>query len=536
MKKKLSFIICLLVVFVFTAKAQYANMPKPISTTDIKAFSPSLVSFSPDSRYVAVVYKDIENIEYITVVEIATGKEVNSKQAGYPWQKVESSKYELVEVVAKDGKKIEEKYIKEKITEKKIYGIDNCITVGSITEATISPNNNFVAMISYEQSMHSMIELYTSISVSTFLRKALEGSELGEGEEEAKTKQRIISLGKKIAQLSIFRVNELPSYISFPTHTLKLPKGIKYFDDCYCGNYIEISSENESTKSKRKYGIANRTKIIAEPKYENIYKPLKDVMNNIYDERYMVVENNNLKGLVELATGREVVPLKYNHVFAPTDDGKYAQVGNGNLYGIVDLKTGKEVVAVKYETIDIVGNNASVKENGNTMLIDLTTGKGVISEEVEDIFRVYPLEDNRVIFIDNKFMGKIKDTKTNTILGHYYVAKIAFKKDAAFINGLCVVYKDKTEGALGGFINKKGDLIIPLMYEYVTSFSEGLAAVKKDGKWGFIDGNNKVVIPFIYEVTYPNLYEGFVNGRASLKKDGKSIKIDKTGKCVEGCN
>jgi hypothetical protein len=119
MKKKLSLIVCLLVVFVFTAQAQYTNMPKPISTTDIKAYTPSLVSFSPDSRYVAAVYKDIEDIEYITVVEVATGKEVNSKQTGYPWKKAESSKYELVEVVAKDGKKTEEKYIKEKITEKK---------------------------------------------------------------------------------------------------------------------------------------------------------------------------------------------------------------------------------------------------------------------------------------------------------------------------------------------------------------------------------------------------------------------------------
>jgi hypothetical protein len=329
------------------------------------------------------------------------------------------------------------------------------MTVGSIREATISPNNNFVAMISYQQSVHLKIRLYASISISTLLGKGLEGSELRE-EEEAKTKQRIISLGEKIAQLSIFRVNELPSYISFPTHTLKLPKGIEYFDDCYCGNYIEISSENESTKSKQKYGIANRTKIIVEPKYENIYKPAKDE--------------------------------------------KYAKVGNGNLYGVVDLKTGKEVLAVKYETIDIIGNSANVKESGKTQLMDLITGKEVASEEAEDNFTIFPLEDNRVIFIDDDFMGKIKDTKTNIVLGTYNVSHIAFSPlsgEEAFVNGLSPVYKDNTE-SLGGFINKKGDLVIPLIYEKVKSFSEeGLAEVKKDGKW---------------------------------------IKIDKTGKCIEGCN
>jgi len=42
--------------------------------------------------------------------------------------------------------------------------------------------------------------------------------------------------------------------------------------------------------------------------------------------------------------------------------------------------------------------------------------------------------------------------------------------------------------------------VIGLQYEDAQFFSEGLAAVKKNGKWGYIDKDNNVVIPFAYDV------------------------------------
>lgn len=40
-------------------------------------------------------------------------------------------------------------------------------------------------------------------------------------------------------------------------------------------------------------------------------------------------------------------------------------------------------------------------------------------------------------------------------------------------------------------------------YEDAQGFSDGLAAVKKNGKWGYIDTDGKVVIPFRYDQAYP---------------------------------
>ena len=38
-----------------------------------------------------------------------------------------------------------------------------------------------------------------------------------------------------------------------------------------------------------------------------------------------------------------------------------------------------------------------------------------------------------------------------------------------------------------GYIDKKGKVVIPLKYEDAHNFKEDMAAVKSNGKWGFID-------------------------------------------------
>ena len=58
-------------------------------------------------------------------------------------------------------------------------------------------------------------------------------------------------------------------------------------------------------------------------------------------------------------------------------------------------------------------------------------------------------------------------------------------------------------------------------YEDARSFYSGLAAVKRDGKWGYIDEDNNVVIDFQYDVAY-DFNEGYaiVGFR---KSDGEDV-------------
>jgi len=101
--------------------------------------------------------------------------------------------------------------------------------------------------------------------------------------------------------------------------------------------------------------------------------------------------------------------------------------------------------------------------------------------------------------------------------------KIPFAYDFVnpFENGLAYAKNGRTE-----FFITKNNLKLEGDFDEVKIFSFGLAGVRKNKKWGFIDEKGKLIIPFIYsEVQYFT-----INGLCSVVKDGKSGFIDKNGK------
>ena len=75
-------------------------------------------------------------------------------------------------------------------------------------------------------------------------------------------------------------------------------------------------------------------------------------------------------------------------------------------------------------------------------------------------------------------------------------------KPFEFITGLgapkyCANRLRVRKGAYYGFIDREENLVVPCIYDEAESFYEtGYAVVKKDGKWGIIDSNGDVVLPF----------------------------------------
>ena len=78
-----------------------------------------------------------------------------------------------------------------------------------------------------------------------------------------------------------------------------------------------------------------------------------------------------------------------------------------------------------------------------------------------------------------------------------------------------------------GFIDKTGKEIILFKYDDAEDFSEGLAPVELNFKWGFIDKTGKEVIPLKYDNAY-----SFSEDLDLVKLNGKWGFIDKTGKIV----
>jgi hypothetical protein len=50
-----------------------------------------------------------------------------------------------------------------------------------------------------------------------------------------------------------------------------------------------------------------------------------------------------------------------------------------------------------------------------------------------------------------------------------------------------------------GVINKKGEVVIPLVYQDGTAMDNGKIVAKKDEKWGILDTTGKIVLPFDYD-------------------------------------
>lgn len=63
-----------------------------------------------------------------------------------------------------------------------------------------------------------------------------------------------------------------------------------------------------------------------------------------------------------------------------------------------------------------------------------------------------------------------------------------------------------------GFVNNKGEIVIPLKFSYANGFINGAANVTLDHEWGLIDTTGRLIIPNQYDYV-SNLSEGLVMAR-----------------------
>ena len=66
-------------------------------------------------------------------------------------------------------------------------------------------------------------------------------------------------------------------------------------------------------------------------------------------------------------------------------------------------------------------------------------------------------------------------------------------------------------------MGKKGETNV---FDDAEPFSDGMAAIMNNGKWGYINRKFDLVIPCQYDIAYP-----FINGLAKVETNGKSLTI-----------
>lgn len=215
-----------------------------------------------------------------------------------------------------------------------------------------------------------------------------------------------------------------------------------------------------------------------------------------------------------IKNGRWLVEPTYYKMSSDGSESNLFPVANDHdKWGYINIK-GEVIISFQFERAYVFSDGlAPVVINGKTGYIDLS-GRVVISP----VFYYAG-------YFNNGIAHAVKDGKD------FLINKAGEKitKDyieLAMLNDNCMAYRS---GSLFGIMDKKENMLKqPFMSDFF-GYSEGLAAVKVGGKWGFIDENFKMVISPRYT---GKLVYAFHNGIARFKENGKVGAIDKTGRVV----
>ncbi|MDR1652957.1 MAG: WG repeat-containing protein [Prevotellaceae bacterium] len=155
------------------------------------------------------------------------------------------------------------------------------------------------------------------------------------------------------------------------------------------------------------------------------------------------------------------------------------------------------------------------------------------------IINILQYDNNKRSYRDHYQEGLLKVRKNNKYgfinkLGREAIP-LAYDDAEPFEQGIAKVRiggdrYDEYQVGKWGWIDKNNNVVIPIMFNQSDSiplFREGLERVEQKGKWGFIDRKGNMIIPFQYQSVH-----NFSEGLAAVEQNGKWGYIDKDGKVV----
>jgi WG containing repeat len=277
------------------------------------------------------------------------------------------------------------------------------------------------------------------------------------------------------------------------------------------------------------------------------------LLSDAVDGKKFIAVKNGLYGITDKQF-KELLPFEYSSIRA--SEGLLLATKN-SLVGVLDAKL-KWVVEPQYSSMGLFINGYAVFTNAQKKQGAINTkGKITTPPQFGNIYRIDKEPTTLAMFQPSNYdRSGIVNLATGAIIvpPDYYFTPydyrngyITFKRDnkrgimdstgkevvygvyddfsPGFLNDMAWVSKEKKYG----FINKTGQLVIPIQYESVGGFSEGLARVKLNGRWGFINSAGNTVIPFQFTET-----QNFESGSAWVRDEkGRTFYIDKTGKEIK---
>jgi len=269
-------------------------------------------------------------------------------------------------------------------------------------------------------------------------------------------------------------------------------------------NYVDIFgnvSERRTTNYKYYY-IDKDGKVAVQPEHDlkSHQFPYRDPISvQPFSEGLAAVERNGKFGFIN-TSGDVIIPFEFSIVSSFAEGLCY--VVKDGIDGFID-KTGEMVIT----DCSVYSGLVSF---GDLPMPRFSEGLASVKSEQDDTWGFIDKTGNMVMTFNN--------------YEYDYVGN--------FSEGLAIAWLNQKMG----FIDKTGELIIPMEYNKTNDFSEGLAHVSKtvdhSSKYGYIDKKGEVIIPFKYTHALP-----FSGGLAIVHEEfnnrtSENGFIDKTGKLV----
>lgn len=248
------------------------------------------------------------------------------------------------------------------------------------------------------------------------------------------------------------------------------------FTDRY-GSYISLEDENQYiiVCLNNKYGIFNLSgKVILELEHDRVYK---------LDGLWESCINNKMALFAE--DGRRLTPNKYDHI--SDFKGDILKVEADGKYGFIN-KEGQEVVPIIYDDVKISsqGNYVTLLLKQNYSMVT-SDGKEICQLKYDSIDAINE-EVGLASVYKNNYYGFI-DTKGNEIIPLKYRFAEEFRGEYARVNASFGFDSNQR-----GLINAKGEEVVPLQYNYVGDFVNkelGIISVGDEKNVGIYDIFNK---------------------------------------------
>ena len=355
--------------------------------------------------------------------------------------------------------------------------------------------------------------------------------------------------------------------------------------------YEQIEAISNKDENQNLWYEQNVLKVKKDGKYGLINMQGQEVLSCSYDEinvienveDVLLVKQNELYGVVN-TSGKEIVKAEYTNIENLGKD--YTQgfiVQKDQKYGVVDSQ-GNVVLQPIYEGIEkIYGNDMYVVIQQGKQQIVNKEGTEVLTKGFDEIEQILRNPENGVIYKQKDKYGvmkttgevtiepvyeELKETKTGiliakqnekygvidiekneklpfsyTSISYYDQADIYVVEKEDFSNDIIDnTFNVKKTGILINIDEEKGYMELRQNDEYKFynfKFEEKsekdifstntIFLSKKDGKYGFVDKDGKVIVDYNYDdATQVNSY-----GYAGIKKDGKWGSIDSKGNIIQ---